>query len=154
MNTLSIDEAISLDECVVKYYGGTLPSDLLPSEIKSFPICFIVNTAPRDDCGEHWVSLFLYKAGDLEIFCSFGSGPFVLSISPHIKLFLEKFGFNKIVYNANAIQNVSSSYCGLYAIIYLKIRCRNYSFNDFLSCFVKSTVLNDAMIESIKDMIL
>lgn len=154
MDTLSINKVVLGDAHAKKYYGGTLASDRLPTEIKNFPVCFIVNTSPHYHSGEHWISLYLEKHGSIEVFCSFGSGPFILSISPHIRTFLKKFGYSCITYNDNILQNIASSYCGLYAITYLKIKCRKYSFENFISCFSDNTLENDAIIESIKDIIL
>lgn len=152
MNTYEIDSILFRDAEVAKCYGGTLACNQLPLKIKKFPICFVVNTSSGE--GEHWISFYLLKKGYVEIFCSFGTSPKILSTIPPIYQFLINFGYRKITYNKFCLQYILSSYCGLYAILYLKVICRKHSMRRLISCFSKNPETNDQIIEYIKGIII
>jgi hypothetical protein len=56
----SIYEVLSKDEITSKIFLGVFAKDELPLELK-YPCCFVCNTAPRHNRGEHWLAFFLIK---------------------------------------------------------------------------------------------
>lgn len=148
MNTSEITRCLLTDDFVALVYGGTLAADELPTTIDHYPVCFCVNTAPKANAGEHWIALYLQKRGCVEVFCSFGSTPAMHAISTNFKRFYERFGFRKLTWNTHCLQNVLSSLCGMYAVLYLQIKCRGYSIADLTSCFTSDPKLNDEILEN------
>jgi hypothetical protein len=69
-----------------------------------------------------------------EFFCSFGSDPrdFSLPAMPH---------------NTRQLQAINSTVCGDYVLLYAKLRCRNRSMREIVSCFTPIPAVNDAMIQ-------
>ena len=55
MDSNEIEDILSYD----KYFMGCFASNQLPSVASSFPKSLIINTAPSDTVGEHWVALVL-----------------------------------------------------------------------------------------------
>ena len=151
MNTTQITNILSSDKFVAPVFGGTLALDELPTNIYDFPVCYCVNTATSNDDGEHWIGFYLKKMGHVEIFCSFGSSPELLSTSKFIRRFLMIFGQQRIVYNKKYLQNLASSYCGFYVIFYLKLKCRKFSLYDFVNCFTRNGESNDNIISFLID---
>ena len=149
MNTVQISNILLCDKHVAPIFGGTLALDELPDNISSFPVCYCVNTATSNCYGEHWIGIYLEKMGVVELFCSFGSTPELLSTSKHIREFLMKYGQTNIDYNSICLQNIYSSYCGFYVIFYLKIKCRGFTLSDFVNCFTKYGESNDNIVDLI-----
>ena len=149
MNTNEITRLLLNDDFVAPVYGGTLASDELPTRIVNYPICFCVNTAPKANPGEHWIALYLQQRGYVEVFCSFGSSPAMHVTLTNLRKFHKTFGFQKLTYNNHCLQTVLSSLCGMYAILYLQIKCRGYSIAELTFCFTSDAMLNDKIVEKL-----
>lgn len=52
-----IDEILYKDIVCMKTFLGTFAKNELPKKLK-FPCCFIVNTHPRKNEGEHWLAFY------------------------------------------------------------------------------------------------
>ena len=126
----------------IKCFKGTFPKDRIPKKIyKKFPISFIFNTDPHNLPGQHWVALFIDK-NRAEYLDSFGLRP----ICCEIQNYLKKYKIKKIKYNSYPLQSISSSTCGAYCILFIKMRCNSFSFKEFLCIFSKkNTKYNDLL---------
>ena len=136
MNTQSINKQLKRIKC----FKGTFPKNRIPKKnYKKFPISFIINTDPDYLPGQHWVALFL-ENNKAEYMDSFGFKP----ICCEIQNYLKKYKIKMIKYNTYPLQSISSSTCGAYCILYIKMRCNSFSFKDFLKIFSKNnTRYND-----------
>ncbi len=146
MNTDQLNHILNNDSASANNFYGTVACDRLPSSIVEFPIGICVNTAPSSDPGEHWIGLYLEQHGQLEIFCSFGSAPLVVSTCDWMKRFLANLEIKHVKWNQLALQPLTSSTCGLYVIFYILTRSRGHSLDDFIACFTNDATLNDETI--------
>ena len=74
----------------------------------------IINTKPHTHPGEHWGSLYYKGSGDkAEYFCSLGR-----EMERDTLGILYEYGVTGYYYNSIQIQDLQSSYCGFYCILY------------------------------------
>lgn len=96
--------------------------------VDSMHYCFILNTHPHGQPGEHWLAFFYnHITQNLEYFDSFGMP---LTRFVHVKSALEKCNLimsTRPVNNYGMLQSRDSSVCGHYCIMYLYWRAKNYS---------------------------
>lgn len=121
----------------IKSYKGTFPCDMLPPKF-SLPACFVVNTDVSTQPGEHWVAILISKNRHAEYFDSYGLPP----INKHIVEFLHK-NSSSITYNTVTLQDLNSSACGYYCILFLEFRAKNISYYEIINIFSKNTKSND-----------
>ena len=62
----TIYEVLSQDEVTNSIFLGVFARDELPLNL-DYPCCFVCNTAPRSNAGEHWLAFFYNDRG----FCNF-----------------------------------------------------------------------------------
>ena len=140
MDNYSIDYIMRKWKC----YKGTYSRDNLPLKIfKDRPIAFIINTDPSYKSGEHWVALFISKTNIAEYMDSFGFDPICCRIKKFCKLNRVKC----MQINKFHIQNIFSDNCGRYCILFIQMRCKNITFNEFLKLFNNNTMFNELIIE-------
>ena len=111
--------------CIVKHfilrdnYLGALPSDALASarrpEITRYPCCYVANTDPSDEPGEHWVAFYYPSAASCEFFDSYASAPILYGFSP-------KDPRMKVAHNTYRLQSETSTMCGQFCILFLLLR--------------------------------
>ena len=131
----ALETALKRDLFTNKLYGGVVARDELPIKV-TYPSCFIINTRPRTNSGEHWLAVFYDKNGCADFFDSYGHHPSYFNLTT----FLEKTS-SSWSYNRRRIQ-VLSTHCGYYCLLYLFFRARMKS-NKFFSFFSKNSLLND-----------
>lgn len=97
--------------------------NLIPQYVGTFPKFFIMNTDNSYSSGSHWTVIFLPSDTALsEYFDSFGKPP----RNNIIKL-------NDFVYNQKRIQNIFSSICGHYCLLFVWYRLKlKHSLNSFV----------------------
>lgn len=106
---------------------------------KSFSVIF--NTGRLGTAGIHFVSLFVTK-NILYYFDSFGDQ----HIQQDIAKFIHKLN-RKCVMLCEPIQDLSSNFCGLYALAFLLWKKKNKSLKTFYSLFSESNLkLNDKIV--------
>jgi hypothetical protein len=120
----SIYEVLSKDEITSKIFLGVFAKDELPLELK-YPCCFVCNTAPRHNRGEHWLAFFFNKNGFCNFFDSYGKDPNDFGLSDYLEKTSLNWSFNK-----KRIQGMEP-YCGHYCIFYLLFRARGKDINFF-----------------------
>ena len=143
MNSWQINKILTRDEVTKKYFIGVLARDKLPNKL-NWPSALIFNTDKSDKPGEHWLALYYDEKGVCEFFDSFGFHPDFYNLTQYIKSTSKKFIFNK-----KTLQGLFSEYCGNYCVLFLLIRCRNFSLDYFLDFFDNNTEKNDLFIKSL-----
>ena len=139
MNSLEIQNEMKNYKC----FKGVYPRDLLPlRHISERPIAMILNTDNSSKPGEHWVALFIEDNNQAEYFDSFGFKP----LCCEIKEFLKINKIHSLKYNKSRIQSVFSDKCGAFCILYLKLRCKHFSFEEFLKLFSNNYLANDLVV--------
>ena len=108
MDSNEIEDILSYD----KHFMGCFASNQLPSVASPFPKSLIINTAPSNTVGEHWVALVLNK-NKCFYFDSFG----LPVLNQDILHFLCKY--KKVTYTDVCIQSTISDYCGKFCIAFI-----------------------------------
>jgi len=126
-----------------KNFMGCFACDQLPPLPTTFPRSLIINTAPYNTEGEHWVALVLQK-NRCYYFDSFG-----LPVhNKNIIHFLYKY--KKVTYTDVCIQHIHSEKCGQFCIAFIKHVHSKSSYNDFISQFdFVKLYKNDEIVENI-----
>ena len=139
LDTLSINRMLFRS----RQYGfiGTFPCDKLP-RIINFPCSLVINTGPSTTPGEHWVAISFDKDGNGLYFDSFGNPP----LKEEILYFLNKYSLYTWKYNPFILQSETSSTCGYYAVLFIRLIIRNVKFKNIINLFYKNTKINDVII--------
>lgn len=134
MDTKTIYRLLKTYKC----FKGVYPSDKLPYNAK-LPLHIIVNTDPSHKKGQHWVCVSINKQGKGFYFDSFGLPPVV----PEIHKFIQTKSTAGWTYNRQQVQNIKTSTCGNYCVLYMIFKCNNLSHSVFMREFGKVTMKND-----------
>ena len=140
MDTVLIKKLLKTFKC----FKGVYSSDNIP-QFTNFPIHIIVNTDPSYKKGEHWVAISINENGFGEYFDSFGLPP----LKKDLFNFMTKNCKNSWIYNKLCLQNVTSTTCGHYCVLYTMFRCSGKSTRDFLMRFSTNQLKNDKMLENL-----
>jgi len=120
LKTEDIDEILRTHPHSQRYYLGTFAADTIPT--KPTPLtCFVSNTDPQTQPGEHWVAFFINQWGHTFYFDSYGIPPITIK---HLK-FCQKSSHGIWTYNQQQLQTLTSTTCGLHCIRFLLEACRN-----------------------------
>lgn len=99
---------------------------------------FIVNTKPSSHEGEHWIAV--YNDGhNVEVFDSLGN------LSDKSLIEFHKIN-DKIYVNQTDIQCTNSLVCGHYSILYLFLRVRDVSFQEYFNFLSPICEISDAFV--------
>ena len=138
MNTKEIYESLKHYNCFI----GVFPLDLLPN-VTQLPAALVVNTDKAHEPGEHWIAIYLKTNGKGQYFDSFGMPPFKEELIDFMELNCPKgWTHNKIMF-----QNILGITCGHYCVLFIKLRCRKYSYKDFTLLFTNVTRINDEVVQ-------
>ena len=104
------------------------------------PCYIIINTKPDTHPGEHWGSIFYKGSGDkVEYFCSLGRKMVDDTLS-----ILCGYGITGYHYNTIQIQDLESTYCGFYSILYILSKfLHNHHMDTILAPFARDLKSND-----------
>ena len=72
MNNIEIGLALSNNPVTKATFKGTFSSDTVPLVFFNLPGACIINTAPSEEPGKHWVAIYQPCGGKPEFFDSFG----------------------------------------------------------------------------------
>ena len=126
-----------------KTFMGCYACDQLPPLPTTFPKSLIVNTAPYNTDGEHWVAMLLQK-NRCFYFDSFG----LPVLNSNIIHFLRKY--KKVTYTDICIQHIYSEKCGKFCIGFINYVYSKKSYNNFISQFeFVKLYKNDEIVENI-----
>ena len=134
MNSSQIDHALGSDPCTQTMWRGVYPIDMLKRlpESQTLPAAYVVNTAPSDDAGEHWVAFYFSPDSPAEFFDSYGFGP----RQKELKRFLRSaYGHSSWITNKKRLQASGSTACGQYCIFYLGLKGRGMSMEEIEKTF-------------------
>jgi hypothetical protein len=124
--------------CFIKTYAlNQIPK----RKISKRPIGIIVNLDPIWQEGSHWIGIFVDEKNNGNYFDSFG---FPIT-KQEILNFFKVNNVKNILYNKYMLQHVTSSTCGPYCILFLKMRCNGFSLNEFLKLFSTDLRKNDLL---------
>ena len=135
LNSSQINRIMEKDPYAGPRYGGTFAVDQLPAALRT-RTGYIVNTAPSNHSGIHWIAVYCGDTMD-EYFCSYGSDP-----PPEVVQALKR-GFK----HTHGITQGSSDLCGYYCILYLFVRCRGVSLEQFMDAFTEYPDINDCIVK-------
>ena len=127
-----------------KCFKGVFPCDQLPYN-ESLPLNIIVNTDPSYKPGQHWVAVSINRKSGGYYFVSFGLPPIVKEIFK----FINTKAILGWVYNKTQIQNIKSSTCGNYSVLFKIARCSNVKPSDFIKKFNQNTKYNDYIMKKV-----
>ena len=132
MNSDQITDILSKDKYAKRIFKGCYPKDDTALGRVRARRPYILNTDTRYGEGIHWIGLYT-NATHCYIFDSYA---YNAMHDNHMRrtIFLLK-GNKKLVQNKSRVQPLTSSTCGLYAILFVLWMSRNYSYTSFLKFF-------------------
>ena len=125
-----------------KVFRGVFPADKLPPVPKTRVLsdAYIVNTDPEGQPGEHWLAIWT-RNRVCEVFDSYGL-PLSTYKNPQLQAWFKQW--KEVITSDHTLQAMDSQTCGHYALLFLKAKARNESFQDFLAQWnSQNLVLND-----------
>lgn len=138
MNTFEINKYLKIIHhslvCNV-FAANRLPIYMSP------PVYLISNLDPDTKPGSHWIAVFINADGIGEYFDTFGRKPEGYHLT-----FLKRNAI-RWTYNNKVIQNIFSSYCGEYSLLYLYLKYRGMCLKNFVNMFTGNTINNDILIK-------
>jgi len=143
MNTKQLESILEADKATRTQFQGVYASDLLPTQVESYPSGYIANVDPSNKDGSHWVAFYFTNDGKAEFWDSYGQSPHLYS--KNFVNFLE-INSNEWSMNHNVLQSLDSSVCGEYCVYYLIHRCRDFSLQTIVNHFSNRKRINDAIV--------
>jgi hypothetical protein len=134
MNSDAIANKLKCLDCFL----GVFPCDILP-DVETLPAGLVINTHPSTKPGEHWIAIYIDKDGHGDYFDSYGNVPQHKSIISFLNINCPN-GWNS---NRITLQSVTGETCGQYCVLYLIMRSRGLSNQDYLRMFSRKSFLND-----------
>jgi hypothetical protein len=105
---------------------GTFPADKVPSTslVEQQPSCFVLNTHPEGQPGEHWLAFYYDGRGTLEYFDSYGMP---LEVHAHVHRAIASCGLLSMCKRANVemLQSSVTAACGQYCVLFLYWRAKH-----------------------------
>ena len=144
MNTIQINKIMNKDTSANKIYLGTFARDELPEKI-IYPSALILNTQPSSHAGEHWLAIYFDKNKKGVFFDSYGKSASSFKLEKFMKKHSKSYKENRI-----KLQSNTSSYCGVYAVLFLLHMSKNLVLESFQRKF-KTPMKNDTMIKNFFD---
>ena len=119
MKTKDISNILHNHPYTRKHYLGTYPSDMCPKKPKP-STCFISNTDPHTEPGQHWIAIYVDYKGKVFYFDPYGIPP----LSIYHQRFMNKSSDGHGTYNSAQVQNFYAKTCGGHCINFLIETCR------------------------------
>lgn len=146
MNSADIERALGGDDVAAQYFAGVFPYDRM---VRNFSCSndrtkmYVFNTHPSLKPGEHWIAV-VTRGRTVYYFDSFGRHP---GVYPALckKLRLES---DEVFYNSSLFQNLSSTACGDYCLLFCLLSSRGWSllrFVNWLRSFESSETRDHAL---------
>ena len=108
-------------------------------KIQQRPFSIVINLDYSDEPGSHWVALFVDEKNIAIYFDSFGFPNF----NEYFLNFLKINKINTVYCNRFHLQANYSKTCGAYCILFIKMCCNGFSFNEFIKLFSNNKEKND-----------
>lgn len=115
------------------------PADRIP-HVWGKPCAFVFNTQKHNQCGAHWVAMYVDKKGVGWYFDSLGK-------APHIPDYLRRIQRNCKLFRWNSVrlQSDYSNACGHYCIMFLLYMSSGVGNTQFMQNFSQNLVKNDVL---------
>ena len=139
MNAIQIENDVRRVAGTERYFKGVYSSDNMPSSTP--PYCFIVNSEPSDQPGDHWLA-FWVNEDSVEFFDTYGRTPYMFD-----NAFSAFLGGRKCFYNSVGLEGIFSKTCGQFSIYYICLRCLGFSFDEILNSFSSNVIVNDKFVK-------
>lgn len=123
MNTYQLEQVLGSDpylQCTG--YLGVYPIDALDGIPKKYPSCFVFNTDPSTENGEHWIGIFRKNREIGYYFDSYGIHPFYRKDISSLLQTCANWKFNQ-----KAFQSLHTTTCGQYVCFFLLHAARGYT---------------------------
>jgi len=143
MNSSQILCALESDVLLKKYQIGVFANDKIPYLGDNSHIAYIINSAPANHTGEHWVAVYKDHKNEINIFDSFGKHPLIY-------LSLELINQDdSIVYQTGQLQQNTSDYCGQYCIFFVHMKAKGWNMQKICNLFnIKDKIYNDKLVNA------
>ena len=143
LNNVQLDYLAKADPKLSQVFYGTVACDHLPSLVnQEGPTAYIVNTDPHDEPRKHWIALWT-QDNVCEILDSYAMPLEVYKTTEPLTEWLNRH-YKYQVASRKTLQLVFSQSCGDYVLMFLVLKARGRSMQDFLSLFPgKDYVSND-----------
>ena len=79
----TIEKILTTDNITSKIFLGAFAYNELPKKF-NLPACFIANTQPRNQPGEHWLAFYYDAKGICYFFDSYGQTPYYYGFKNYI----------------------------------------------------------------------
>ena len=143
MNTAQLWKCVKQDERLRRQCTGIYAYNTVPTNFTNLPACYIMNTKPISQSGEHWVAVYLSPYNKHEFFDSYGRRQ--STILPTLRK--PSTGKNNIwLENTIALQGPNSAVCGQYCLYYLSERCDGRQMSEIVNDFSQNQIENDQVI--------
>jgi hypothetical protein len=139
MDTITLTTMCNSDTEIAKTFLGVFADDRLPKH-GTHSSCFIANTQPHNQKGEHWVALSINAQGAASYFCSYGR-PSTKSMGDWLTKHAKEW-----TRTTKRIQSHQSTTCGAYCLMFLHFICRNVILCDVLDLFTDDYNENDDIV--------
>ena len=140
MNSIQLESILRNNKFTKRNFLGVFAADNLPKNVKRFPHCFIANTDPQWQRGEHWVALWIPNSKNAEYFCSLGEEP-----NASFQSYLSQF--KNVLKNNKQIQGTTENTCGHYCIYFLVSRASGHSFAQILDTLWRTRAMADMLVK-------
>ena len=130
------------------YIGTFALDEILNIKIKQYPVNLVVNLDKRENGGLHWIALCMYPH-KVYICDPLGGLNPSEGFPSELIIFLNTMLYQKHLFITNQLQCSTSSTCGYYCILFVKLMCRKNNFKLFQSLFSRDCHQNDEKIETI-----
>lgn len=137
MNTLEISKCLKAIHPTLT--SNVFAANRLPVHM-STPVYLISNLDPDTKPGSHWIAIYIGTNGIGEYFDTFGRKPNSYHLS-----FLKR-NTSRWIYSNKIIQNVFSSFCGEYCLVYIYLKRRGMSLTNFVEMFNQDTNNNNDLL--------
>jgi hypothetical protein len=142
MNTIQINEILEKDKISKTDFIGVFSRDKMPNITKKdFPCSMVVNTDTSKQPGTHWLAIYYDKNGNCNFFDSMALSPEFYNLKDTLIKPAQSIKFSTF-----PIQSFYSDFCGLYCVLFILFKSRNYTLENFLELFDKNTLKNDRTI--------
>lgn len=136
MDTSEIDNALQH----IVGFQGTKASNSLPEQFEK-PAFFVVNTQRWDERGEHWVVMHFLLNNAAEYFDPFGLPALLSDHEQYLKRHATRY-----VYNSTTLQSPYTSSCGLFCIMFVRLRAAGHTYADIVELFTTNLPRNERML--------
>ena len=121
-------------------FKGVFPvNEINELKINDRPLGLVLNWDFSNEPGSHWVALFVNEKNIATYFDSYGFPNF----NENFINFLKLNKINTVYFNKFQLQSNDSNTCGAFTILFIKMFCNGFSFNEFIKLFSNNREKND-----------